>query len=465
MQVRIEEVSAVEKKMFIEIPWEVVSAKLGEAYRDLSRGVALKGFRKGKVPRPVLEQVYGPRVNAEVAVQLVRESFFHANSEHKLWAVAEPRVDEGGQIKKGQPFAYAATVEVRGQIEPQNYAGLAIERRRLAVSDESVATALEALRKDHTELVPIEGRTTTQAGDVLALSVNGNIGEHPVSQPRFGIDLDPSEDEPLPGLRARLTGIAIDTKDLVIELDVPADFRDENLRGRHAKLTCSIVEARAKDIPELDDEFAKDTGKGETLDALRAAVRTELETAERDQIAREARQGALRELIKGNQIPVAASLVERAVEMQFQRLRSMLGMPPSRDATAGLSPELREKMRPAGADEVRGQLVLESIAEKEGMTVSDEELHAHVVNAAKQRNTTPTRLRSEWERDGRLDNVRFQLRQEKVLEFLVSRASITEVDKLTTPAAEEGADTDLAALPAHGAAGHVHGPDCDHDHG
>src|SRR5690349_21420376 len=107
MQVRIEDVSPVEKKMFVEVPWETVSAKLGEAYKDLGTGVARKGFRKGKVPRPVLEQVYGPRVNAEVAYQLVRESFFKAAGENKLEAVAEPRVEEAAPIKKGQPFTFS----------------------------------------------------------------------------------------------------------------------------------------------------------------------------------------------------------------------------------------------------------------------------------------------------------------------------------------------------------------------
>src|SRR5687767_14878795 len=102
MQVRIEDVSPVEKKMFVEVPWETVSQRLGTAYRELGKDAALKGFRKGKVPRPVLEQVYGARVNAEVAYELVRESFLRANQEHKLAAVAEPRVEEAAKIKKGQ---------------------------------------------------------------------------------------------------------------------------------------------------------------------------------------------------------------------------------------------------------------------------------------------------------------------------------------------------------------------------
>ena len=122
MQVRIEDVSPVEKKMFVEIPWETVSAKLGEAYRDLGKGVALKGFRKGKVPRPVLEQVYGQRVNAEVAYAARARVVLPARTEeHNLAAVAEPRVEEAAPIKKGQPFTFAAIIEIRGEVVPQDY--------------------------------------------------------------------------------------------------------------------------------------------------------------------------------------------------------------------------------------------------------------------------------------------------------------------------------------------------------
>src|SRR5258706_14938852 len=115
MQVRIEEVSPVEKKMFVEIPWETVSEKLGNAYRELGKGVALKGFRKGKVPRPVLEQVYGQRINAEVAYQLVRESFFRASEEHKLAAVAQPRVEEAAPVRQGQPVTFPGVIDVPGE--------------------------------------------------------------------------------------------------------------------------------------------------------------------------------------------------------------------------------------------------------------------------------------------------------------------------------------------------------------
>jgi trigger factor len=467
MQVKIEDVSPVEKKLIVEIPWATVSAKLGDAYRELGKSVQLKGFRKGHVPRSALEQFYGRQVHAEVAYQLVRESFFSATAEHKIAAVAEPRVESGAEVKKGQPFTYEAIVEVKGDVVPENYEQMPIEKRRLAIGDEAVERALEELRREHTELKPIEGRTETQKGDVLALAITGTIGEHNINQPRFGLDLDDPEREPVPGLAQALTGVPLDTKDRAIELIVPDDWRDEGLRGRTAKLTVSIVDARAKEVPELDDEFAKDTGKGDTVDALRAAVRKELEDREAEQVKRETREAALRELIKRNQIPVAASLIDRAVELQYNRLRAMLGMPADEDS-AGLSDDLRDKMRPTGADEVRGQLLLDAIADREHIAILDEELAKHVEATAKLRNMAPQRLRAEWERDGRIDNVRFSLRQDKVLDFLVGKAQITEVDQLTQPPPPEGGELPPdapQALAAHGAPGHVHGPDCDHDHG
>jgi trigger factor len=137
----------------------------------------------------------------------------------------------------------------------------------------------------------------------------------------------------------------------------------------------------------------------------------------------------------------------------------MLGMKPER-GNPGLNPELRDKMRPAGADEVRGQLLLEAIADKEGLSVSDDELTRHLEVTAKARNIAPAKLRAEWQRDNRIDNITYTLRQEKVLGYLVDKAQITEVEKLSeqgTPLPEApSADAD------HDHPGHVHGPDCDH---
>jgi trigger factor len=427
MQIRVEDVSPVEKKLIVEVPWDLVSQKLGVAYRELGRGVAIKGFRKGKAPRSVLEQLYGPRVKAEVAVDLIRESFYRGVAEHQLAAVSEPRDVEGAEIKKGEPFTFNAIVEVKAEFEPTDYTGMPLERRKLAIEDVAVDKALDNVRRERTELVPIEGRDTTEATDVLALNISGTIGEHPVDQKRFVVELDDPEREPVPGLFAALTGAPIATAERQLELPIGDDWKDENLRGRVAKLTVSILEARAKDVPALDDELAKDTGRADTLDGLRGKLREDLERHEQEHIQRECRDAALKELVKRNPIPVASALVDRAVEMQWNRLRAMLGMPEGQGPD--LSDDMREKMVPTATDEVRGQLLLEAIADKEQLAVTDEEIDAHVAAAATARNVPVTRLRAQWERDGKLDSVRWSLRQDKVLDFLVDKAEVTEVDK------------------------------------
>src|SRR5215831_14960665 len=140
MQVTVEDVSPVEKKVAVEIPWPTVAQKLDEAYKDLSRGVALKGFRKGKVPRPILERMFGRQVEQEVVKQLVQESFVAAATQHEIQPVAEPVVDDA-HLQKGHPFHYSARVEVRSVVEPKEYDGIEVAQRKAHVTDDKVQQA------------------------------------------------------------------------------------------------------------------------------------------------------------------------------------------------------------------------------------------------------------------------------------------------------------------------------------
>jgi trigger factor len=400
MQVKIEDVSPVEKKLIVSVPWMTVDTRMGDAFRELAKNVNLKGFRKGKVPRTVLERMFGKRVRAEVAGQLVRESFVTAVTEHNLQAVSEPRVDEVPQIVTGQPFSFAATVEA------------------------AVDMALEQLRREQTELRPIEGRETLADSDVVAVAIKGTVGEHPIDRPQLVIDLGDAEREPLPGLRQALVGLPIKSENHELTIAMPEEHEHHELRGQAAVLTVSVLDARAKDVPELDDELAKDTGRAETLEELRAVVRKELEERVRSDIQDEVRKDALAELVKRNPIPVAQSLVDRAVENKYQRLRQMLGMQPGDGGE--LDSDLRDKLRASSLDEVRGQLLLDTIATAENIEVAAEELDERVARLARAQGQAPGRLKQEMERDGRLDSLQFQMRQEKTLDKLVEHAEVTE---------------------------------------
>jgi trigger factor len=439
MQVKIEDVSPVEKKLIVSVPWNAVDSRMGEAFRELTKSVQLKGFRKGKVPRSVLERMFGKRVRAEVAGQLVRESFVTALTEHKLQAVSEPRVEDAPAIETGKPFSFTAIVEVRGDIQIADWKGMQLGRRPISVGEDAVDMALEQIRREQTELRPIEGREVLAESDIAAISVQGSIGEHSVDKPQLAVDLGDSEHEALPGLRAALIGLPIKTTAHPIEINIAEDYADPQLAGRKAELTVSVLDARQKDVPELDDELAKDTGRAETLAELRGVVRGELESRVKQDIDDEVRKDALAELVKRNPIPVAASLIERSIESKYQRLRQLFGMA-SGESAGDLDDELREKLRASATDDVRGQLLLDAVANQEGIEVPDEDLDDRVARLARGQNESPGRLRSEMERDGRLDSLRFQIRQERTLDLLVQHAEVTErAPEPESPPSTEGA--------------------------
>jgi trigger factor len=431
MQVRIEDVSPVEKKLIVEVPWATVNDKLSEMYRKLSKSVQLKGFRKGKVPLAVL--------------QLVREGFITAATEHKLAAVSEPRVEHLADIENGQPFAFEVIVEVKGEIEPKDYVGMPLTRRPLVVSDEEIDQEIEKIRQEHIELLPIEGRDTTARTDVITVSLKGTIADQPVDQPQMHIDLSDPTRDPLPGMLQALIGLPINVEDHRIELTIPEDFQEASVAGKTASFSISIRDARQKHLPEINDELAQDAERGETVAELRQSVRADIEKKKQAQIDRELKDAALKEIVNRNQIPVASTLVERGVEYQLQRLQSMFGFQLGQDA---LPQDMRERMRPAALEEIRGQLLLEAVAEKEGLAVDDADVEKYLNEVAQMRDESPARVRAEYARDGRLEGIAHQLRQDKVLEFLVARAVVTEGEPAPVGGSETASEPAGASEPA-----------------
>ncbi len=443
MQVRVEEVSPVEKKLVVEVPWDTISVRLVKAYKELGRSVQLKGFRKGKVPTSVLERMFGKRVKADVAVQLVRESFITAATEHKLDAVAEPHVEEDQlQIVKGQALSFETIVEVRGETAVENYREMPLSKRKLEIPENAVEQALEQVQREHTELRPIEGRDKLETSDFVALSVSGKIGDRDFEQPQMTIDLGNSEHQPVPGIVDAIVGLATDAKEQTVTWTVDKDHSDEEIAGKEASLKVTVIDARQKDVPAIDDELAKDSGDAEDLEGLKKVLLERIETRLKNEIASEVREAALSELIKRNQIPVANSLVERAADYKEQRFRSMLGIDASNEL---MNDELRAKVRDGADDEVRGQLLVDALAEKEKLEISDDDLAERVGEMAATQGSAPARLRAELEKSGRLEGLRFQLLQEKVLDFLVDRAVVTELttEEYATMKAEEAKEAQV----------------------
>lgn len=443
---QIEDLSPVEKKLAVEIPWERVREKLDRAYKALGTQVVMNGFRKGKVPRAVLEQRYGRHVQQEVVKELVQESFIAAAEEHKLDAVAEPHIDDIA-MKPGEAFRYSARIEVRAPIELKEWEGLEANRARIVVADDEVERAVERKRQEHTEYRPITERKELAASDAVMLSLKGTVGENAIERD-VTVDLGDARREPLPGLTAALVGLPIDAKDHELKLEFPADAAHPEIAGKAAELKITVRDAREKVVPQLDDEFAKDTGEADTLDELRGKLRGQLEKLAGSRADRDMKESLVKALVAKNPTPVAPALVERGIDSQIERARLSLAMQGVDLDKAGVDLRgMRERLRDGAADEIRGQLLLEAVADQQKLEVTDADVEAKIAELAAAQGKRPGKVKAEMEKEGSLGTLKWRMRQEKALDLVASRATISEVDPPAPgSAAEGGGEGDAAAV-------------------
>ena len=432
MQVTVEEISPVEKKVAVQIEWPMVAAKLDEAYRELARGVTLKGFRKGKVPRNILEKMYSRHIEKEVTEKLVQESFMRAAQQHEIALVAEPIVDDI-KFVKGSGFEYSARVEVRAPFEVDHYSGVELERAAAVVTDEEIERAVKNKQREFTEFKKIEGREALQQGDVAFLDLAGEVGPHPVKRDGVMVEVGSSEaGEALPGLGAALVGVALGAANLELNFTVPeavdaaAPAEQRDIAGKPARLMITVREAREKLVPALDDEFAKDTGEADSLDGLRAKLKEKLVAEHDKELDRGLRGELIKAVLAKNPFPVAPALIERQVEAQVRNAKLQMAMRGIDPRTAAIDEvKLKDEVRPAATDEVRAWFLLDAIGTKEKIEVSDADLEKKLAEMAKERGKNVPKLKAELQKDGKLEQVRHNLREEKTLDLLMSRANIT----------------------------------------
>ncbi len=448
MQITVEDISPVEKRVEFEVPWTEVGPRLDTAYDKLRREVKLRGFRPGRVPRSVVEKLYRSQVEDEVARELVQLSIGQAIHDKQLEPVAPPSVEKL-ELKAGEPLRFTARVEVRSQVTPKDYGGIPLERRPVKVTDEQIAQALEGYRRQHTEYKPVEERELTAEGDLVLAEVHGRIGEHKIKTRTLTIDLADENAGGLPSLGIKLRGVAVNAQGLEVKYKIADDTPAKALAGKDVNLRVTIKEVRERKVPALDDELAKDTGEASTLDELKQKVREKLVEGDQQRIKQELSTALIKELVKRNEFPVAPTLVDRFAQSLLMRARAQLMMA-GVDIGAGGFDEaaMRKEFASEAEHEARASILLQAIAEREGIKVDEGDVQKRVVELAKSRDENPKKLRSELETSGRIEGLKAQLLEEKTLELLLSQAKISDAD----PAKFEAGSGRLVVTPEEAAA-------------
>lgn len=447
MDSQIEQITPVECRVRVTVPWSEVGPRLATKLRNLGQKARVPGFRRGKVPPRVVEKMFGKSARQELANELFQETFQTAMSSHEAQPLTQP-VLETSSLEKGEDFVYAARFEIQPKIEPTGYQGVPVRRRPALVDESKVEAELAKKQEELTEIRPIategeEGRTKTQPGDVWTLDIDGTIGDEPLSRKDLEITIGKTEGEVVPGLSAAMEDFELSlvgkTKELVFT--PPEERIKPEFRGSEVKLTLALRDVRETVVPELDDELARDTGEAETLDELKEQIREQVREEDAEVAEREARQRLVEELLERNAFDPAPSMISREVQAQVDRFKRQLAQQGLTLRQVGSSEEqMAQNMRPQATFSVKAFLLLEAIRKQEGLEVSEEEVDAEIQEMAAAQGQNPARLRATMEGNQQLLILRAQMREERVLDFLMEAAEVTEAPDPAEPAEPEEDD-------------------------
>jgi trigger factor len=427
------DVSDTRKSLVVEIPSTVVDAEIDKVARDYSRAARIPGFRPGKVPPKVVRQRFRDQILHDVAHGLIPRAVDEALRERGVEPVNTPDIRDV-VVEEGRPLKFTASFETVPPIDPGDYSGLTLRRKNVSVEEAAVDEALARLRDRAARYEPIENRGI-QTGDSVVLdlkrtaaaqSEDGSIaagGEtHTDRHDNVTVDIGASANPP--GFDQELMGLTAG-ESKTFDVHYPPDYQISELAGTTVSYEVSVKAIRKRVVPELDDEFAKDLGSFDSLAALRAHVRSDLEHEATHEADRELRGDLLRQLAARVTFDVPASLVDREIDRRVEEFVRRLveqQIDPTRSNVNW--EEFRERQRDAAIESVRSALVLDEIARRDGLTASSEDMDAEIERYAERSGRTAAAVRARLEKEGGLARLYTGLRREKTMEFLLSKATI-----------------------------------------
>ena len=429
MQVTVEQLGPVKKKINVVIPPDRVAEEVALTYQKLRQQVRIRGFRQGKVPEDLLRKYYKEQVEGEVVSRLIQNSYPEALQTVQAVPISQPVV-ENGILEEGKEFSYSASFEVKPKISLQTYLGLEVEKETLKVSAEDVEKRLSMIRESHASFREVEEDRPVRAGDFVVADVEGTVQSKPFEGGSLRDYLfEVGVDHYLPGLSEKLIGLARGVEKEIV-LNLPGDFKRRELAGQEVCLKVTIKGLKSKVLPDLDDAFARDLGEYQGLADLKVKLKDSMEKEEGERIDAEVKRRLIDELIGKNPIDVPPLMVERKIEfMMADAQRTLLAQGSSLEKL-GISPEgMMAGFRPQAERQVKCSLLVEPIATRENITVGDEEVEAKINEIARSTDKSVEQVREFYKREGLWEGLKFRLLEKKTIDFLLGRATIRELDK------------------------------------
>lgn len=405
----------------IEVSAEKVSEGLDAAFKKVVKQVNVPGFRKGKMPRQMFEKRFGIESLYQDAIDiLLPDAYANAIDETGIEPVDRPEIDVE-QMEKGKEMIFKATVTVKPEVKLGEYKGLEVEEISPEVSEEDIDNELKTLQGRQAELV-VKEEGKAENGDTLIIDFDGFVdGEQFEGGKAENYSLELGSNSFIPGFEEQLVGtVAGESKD--VEVSFPEEYHAAELAGKPAVFKVTVHEIKGKELPTLDDEFAKDVDEEvETLDALKAKIRTRLEDSKKHEAEHHLRDTVVEKAAANAEMELPAVMVETEVDRmtkEFEQRLQMQGMNlelyfqfSGQDENA-----LREQMKAEAETRVRVNLTLEAIAKEENLEVTDEEVTAELAKMAEMYKMTVENIQQAL---GNLEGVKGDLQLKKAVDFLV----------------------------------------------
>lgn len=420
MKVAVEQIEGCKRRLAVEAPAEVVQQEWERAYGRVQKSARLPGFRKGHVPRSLVKVHFADDVRREVANQLIPSVYRQAVSEAHLDPVNEPDLQDV-RLEEGAPLSFVAVVEVKPTIEVGDVKGVEVQHAPSPVTDADVDAALGELREQYAEFRSVD--RTAKEGDLVVVDYTLRPEAHePTTAAGYHFVIGagtviPEIDQAAAGMRAG--------EEREVTIRFADDHRLETLRGKPGTASLNVSEVKEKILPALDDEFAKSTGEYDTLDALRAVIRARLEDRRKAEEARQLEDKILDALLAKHEFGVPEALVMRQVAHQVEHARERL-------RRQGIDPErvpwdygkILTELKPAAERAVRRALLLEAIADKEGIQPPDADVDGELDKIAQAAQRPADQVRRMMEQSGDLESLRHGLRERMTQDFLTKHATV-----------------------------------------
>jgi trigger factor len=425
MKVNVEEISAVKKKVNVEIPEDLVKGEIDAFYKDLGKKAKIKGFRPGKVPRGILERYFKDYAKGEVTQKLIQDTYPKVFTEASLNPVSMPAI-EPGELEPGKSFQYSATIEVKPDLKLEGYAGLKIEGKKEEATDEEVETRLKNLQNLHSNLKTISEVRPVQKGDYILLDYEGRMdGKSSEEDKAVDVAVEVGAGRFIPELEEKLAGLSPE-EEKEIDVSFPEDYGYEKWAGKKISFHVKIKEIKEKILPALDDEFAKDLGDYASLDELKGKLKEDIAKSKETALERQLKDQIVDQLLQANSFEIPESLVEEQTKSLVAEMKMRLASQGMDIKNLGVTEEkLHEDYHPTAEKQVRTYLVLEKIADLEGLAVTDEEVEKRLQEISERSRQKFDAVKAYYEKNGLLPEVKAGIRGEKTLDLLLQKAEIT----------------------------------------